>query len=84
MGTDKPKIIHPITKRRRELKLSQQALADILCSAGYCVTRQNISGWETGRHHIPADKLPYLDRALDLMDGTLYYALNLKRHGGDE
>lgn len=84
MGATKPKTIHPITRRRRELKLTQQALANKLCKLGCCLTRQNISGWECGRHNIPAHVLPYIDRALDLMDGTLYYEVNLKRHGGDE
>ena len=84
MPVNKPEYISPIKKQRLKLGLTQEALARILAEMGVHLTRQEISHYELGRANVPANVLKHLDKALDLMDGTLYYELNLKRHGGDD
>lgn len=84
MPDNKPKYVSPIQKQRKKLGITQDALAAMLAEMGVHLTRQEVSNWERGKAKVPARILPLLDRALDLMDGTLYYELNLKRHGGDD
>jgi transcriptional regulator with XRE-family HTH domain len=84
MPVTKPIYISPIKKQRRKLGLSQEALAAILAEMGVRISRQEISHYEMGYVNVPAKILPVLDKALDLMEGTLYYELNIKRNGGDE
>lgn len=59
--------------------LTQKALAERLCALGVEATAQAIYHWEVGDVAVPAAKLPALDKALDLLDGTMYRELNLKK-----
>ena len=56
-----------IARRRRELGLSQEALAEKLD-----VSRQAVAKWETGQTFPTAERLAELCRVLDLSPGELF------------
>jgi len=71
---------NPLRKRREDLGLTRAQLVRRLAREGVEVSAQAIYHWETYAAKVPGDKLPAIERALELPEGTLYHKIYVKAH----
>lgn len=63
-----------IANRRKQLRLTQQEVADRLESYGVARTASAIATWETGKQSVPLEIIPELAKALETSLVDLYSA----------